>query len=150
MRRICVSEARRFLRNRDDAEEAVQEALVRAWRRRETCRAEAPLGWLLQITRNESLRVIQRKNRQNEQEFPSGREPEGSPDQELERALGAITLDQVIAPLPHDDRALMRLRYLHDLSQAELAQLFRMPEGTIKVRLYRSRLRVRRALERSL
>ena len=47
---------------RADAEEAVQEALVRAWLRRDACRSpEAPLPWLLEITRNEARRVLGRR-----------------------------------------------------------------------------------------
>src|SRR6266702_2576703 len=49
----CLREARRVLRDHHDAEEAVQEALVRAWRRRDSCQSrDEPLPWLLQITRN--------------------------------------------------------------------------------------------------
>jgi RNA polymerase sigma-70 factor (ECF subfamily) len=150
MRRICLAEAHRVLRDRDDAEEAVQEALVRAWHRSDTCRAvDAPLGWLLQITRNESLRVLERKKRRTERELPDSADTRGTLDHNLERALAAVALEQVIAPLAGGDRALMRLRYVHDFSQAELARALRTPEGTIKVRLFRNRARLRTVLERS-
>src|SRR5256885_7155960 len=63
-RQRCLREARRILRNRDDAEEAVQEAMARAWRGRAACRTPAaPLPWLLQITRNEAIRLAARRRR---------------------------------------------------------------------------------------
>src|SRR5436309_11951235 len=62
IRKRCAAEAFRILRRDHDADEAVQEALVRAWRGRASCRTpEAPLPWCLQITRNEALRLIGRR-----------------------------------------------------------------------------------------
>src|ERR1700733_2756784 len=62
IRERCSVEARRMLRQPQDAEEVVQEALARAWRSRRACRTpETPLPWCLQITRNEALRLMQRQ-----------------------------------------------------------------------------------------
>src|SRR5437868_6030023 len=70
-RQRCLREAWRILRNRDDAEEAVQEALARAWRKRAACRTPwAPLPWLLQITRNEAMRFAARRRRRELTEVP--------------------------------------------------------------------------------
>src|SRR5437868_3423639 len=72
----CLREARRVLRDPHDAEEAVQEALVRAWRRRESCQSrDEPLPWLLQITRNESLRLLARRIRDRERDLAELHEP---------------------------------------------------------------------------
>src|SRR5205085_7688387 len=79
-RQRCMREAWRILRNRDDAEEAVQEALARAWRKRAACRTPwAPLPWLLQITRNEAMRFAARRRRRELTEVQS---PNGSPEVE--------------------------------------------------------------------
>src|SRR5216117_2113559 len=54
----CLRLAQRLLRHPDDAEEAVQEAMIRAWRAREECRVPAArTAWLLQITRREAFRL---------------------------------------------------------------------------------------------
>src|SRR5256714_2456768 len=75
-RQRCLREARRILRNRDDAEEAVQEAMARAWRKRAACRTpSAPLPWLLQITRNEAMRLDVSRSRRHASEIPQA-EPE--------------------------------------------------------------------------
>src|SRR5437588_1822924 len=69
IRKRCADEALRILRRRQDAEEAVQEALARAWRSRASCRTpETPLPWCLQITRNEAFRAISRRRTQPDQE----------------------------------------------------------------------------------
>src|SRR2546430_15511368 len=82
-RERCLREARRILGNRDDAEEAVQEALIRAWRKRAACRTPAaPLPWLLQITRNEAMRLPARRSRRQASEIPEA-QPEAGPDAPL-------------------------------------------------------------------
>src|SRR4051794_7922263 len=57
--RLALREARAVLGQGPDAEDAAQEAAIRAWRRRATCR-EAPAGWIRAIARNEALRVAGR------------------------------------------------------------------------------------------
>lgn len=145
----CLSEARRLMRNPDDAEEAVQEALARAWRARASCATpEAPLPWLLQITRNEAFRLLDRRRRLEERETPAAAAAEpASEDSRLERAIAAMATEQALSDLRPDERALVRLRYVHDLSQPELARRLDLPEGTVKVRLHRIRGRLRTVFE---
>ena len=148
-RRHCLREARRVLRHPDDAEEAVQEALVRAWRRRSACRTpEAPLPWMLQITRNEAFRLRACRQRRQAREC-ADRDDEGPPteDRDLEEVIGAVATEQALSTLRADERALVRLRYVQDLSQPDMARLLDLPEGTVKVRLHRIRERLRNTLK---
>ena len=145
----CLREAWRILGNRDDAEEAVQEALVRAWRKREACRTPAtPLPWLLQITRNEAMRLAARRSRRQASEIPDA-EPEAAPDgaseTPLERTLTSVATEQALSSLGEDERRLLRLRYEDDLTQGQVAAALGVPEGTVKVRLHRVRARLRDA-----
>src|SRR5438045_3362945 len=102
IRKRCAAEAFRILRRPQDAEEAVQEALARAWRSRATCRTpDAPLPWCLQITRNEALRTISRSRTQPDQEpiddagLEDARAQEDAPQAltriDVNRALRALT-----------------------------------------------------------
>ena len=146
-RERCLREARRILGNRDDAEEAVQEALIRAWRKRAACRTPAaPLPWLLQITRNEAMRLAARRSRRQASEIPEA-EPEAVPDAALEtpldRALMSVATEQALSALGEDERRLLRLRYEEDLTQGQVAAALGVPEGTVKVRLHRVRARLR-------
>jgi RNA polymerase sigma-70 factor (ECF subfamily) len=147
-RQRCLREARRILRNRDDAEEAVQEAMARAWRKRAACRTpSAPLPWLLQITRNESMRLAARRRRRELAEVPQPERESGpwepAADGALEQTLTAVATEQALSTLDPDERRLIRLRYVHDLTQGQVAEAMGVPEGTVKVRLHRVRARLR-------
>ena len=144
-RRRCLREARRILRDREDAEEAVQEALIRAWRNKAKCRTPGtPLPWLVQITRNEAMRLAARRRRRQASEFPDER-PERTlaPDSELDRMIESVATEQALAILRPDERTLIRLRYEEDLTQGQVAARLGVPEGTVKVRLHRVRARLR-------
>ena len=144
-RQRCLREARRILRDREDAEEAVQEAFIRAWRNQDSCRTPStPLPWLIQITRNEALRLAARRQRRQASEVPE-EEPDRmiSSDNGLDRMLETVATEQVLNVLHPDERALIRLRYVEDLTQGQVAARLGVPEGTVKVRLHRARARLR-------
>jgi RNA polymerase sigma-70 factor (ECF subfamily) len=148
LRSRSLREAHRLLPGAD-AEEAVQEALIRAWTRRHACRSpEAPLPWILEITRNESRRLLARRARG--QRSPAGEsirlEPEVE-DEELTSATTRVSVEQALARLEDADRRVLRLRYRDDLTQADVARRLGVPEGTVKVRLHRARGRLRAILE---
>lgn len=148
-RQRCLREARRILGNRDDAEEAVQEAFVRAWRKRSACRTPAaPLPWLVQITRNEAMRLAARRSRRQASEVPEAEPdavPAASADMPLDQALTSVATEQALSALGEDERTLLRLRYEEDLTQGQMAAALGVPEGTVKVRLHRVRARLRGA-----
>jgi RNA polymerase sigma-70 factor, ECF subfamily len=146
LRARCLGEAARLL-PRAEAEEAVQEALVRAWRLSDGCKApETPLPWILKITRNEALRVIERRARLTDRELA---EPSAavSAAEDAEHTLTTrMTVQQALLDLEDADRRMLRLRYHDDLTHAEVARRLGMPEGTVKVRLHRARNRLRVSL----
>lgn len=139
----CQREARRLLRNADDAEDATQEALARAWRKRHTCRTPAtPVPWVLQITRNEAFRLMGR--RRDEPDVPAAGYPaESNGDCNTDDVAFRVDVRRAVSRLGPEDRVLLHLRYGEDLKQKGIADLLDTPEGTIKVRLYRARERLR-------
>ena len=145
----CLREARRLLRHREDAEDAVQEALARVWRRRDACRTpDAPLPWILQIARNEAFRLLAcRQRRQSHECCEPPAEGPPAEDPRLEEVFGTVAMAQSLAGLRPDERALLWLRYVEDLTQPEVAQVLDLPEGTVKVRLHRIRNRLRNTLK---
>lgn len=145
-RRRCLREARRILRDREDAEEAVQEALIRAWRSRDSCRGPgSSLPWLVQITRNEALRMAARRQRRRASEFPDDTPDTHAVDPAIDRAIDSLATEQALRVLQPEDRRLIHLRYVEDLTQGQVAARVGMPEGTVKVRLHRARARLRGA-----
>ena len=57
--------------------------------------------------------------------------------------LTVVATRQALRALRPDERNLIRLRYVEDLTHGELARRLGMPEGTVKVRLHRARNRLR-------
>lgn len=126
---------------RADAEEAVQEAFVRAWRGRHRCRSpEAPLPWLLEITRNEARRVARREALRLSLELSDSAPSE---DEELAGTAVRLTVEQALRRLADRDQRVLLMRYADDLTQGEVARRLGVPEGTVKVRLHRARRRLR-------
>lgn len=122
---------------------------MRAWVRRRACRTpEAPLPWLLEITRNEARRVVSRQARRRSLELvdPTALEPDVE-DDELVGATNRVTVAQALGRLGDADQRVLRLRYDEDLTQVEVARRLGVPEGTVKVRLHRARGRLRTLLE---
>jgi RNA polymerase sigma-70 factor (ECF subfamily) len=143
----CLREAQRVLRDPLAAEDAVQEAMMRAWRQRDSCqRPESPMAWMVQITRNEALRRLGRDRLQTDHEL-AGEEHAGE-HSPLETRLEVLDLRHALAVLTAEERALLTLRYGADLTQPDIARMLDLPEGTVKVRLFRARKRIRQAMER--
>jgi RNA polymerase sigma-70 factor (ECF subfamily) len=154
MRAAATREARRFLMATHDVDEVVQEAMVRAWRRRGSCRGADQMPWMRQIARNEALRLLDRSRRRSEHELLDDDTLLGgfSDDEAGEREdalLLRMQVKQLVGGLSVADRKLLALRYEHDLSQPEVARQLGIPEGTVKIRLHRLRGRLRKALDAS-
>jgi RNA polymerase sigma-70 factor, ECF subfamily len=149
LRTTCLRETRRVLASEHDAEDAAQEALLRAWRKRaDQTRRGAETPWVRQIARNEALRLVARRGRARDlytEEFDELLEcvPAG---QDVSLLAEIIDLREAIAELPPGDALLLRLRYEGDLTQPSLARLAGLPEGTVKIRLHRIRGRLRERL----
>jgi RNA polymerase sigma-70 factor (ECF subfamily) len=139
-----------LLRHQEDAEEAVQEAMIRAWRARDDQRVPAArTAWLLQITRREAFRIAERRSRVRDRERPDSQESEliSIRQCELDGVESRVSFDQALGLLQPHDRDLVRLRYAEDLTQEQVAARLDLPAGTVKVRLHRARERLRKALE---
>jgi RNA polymerase sigma-70 factor (ECF subfamily) len=147
LRECCFQEALRVLRHREDAEEAAQEALLRAWRHRGSRRSEAWLPWVRTIARNEALRVGERRRRFSAREVHAAEPPDVQAPLEVDGIVDALSLRSLLGPLRQDERELLRLRYEDDLTNPEIARRLGMPEGTVKVRLHRLRSRLRTEYE---
>lgn len=141
-----------LLRNRTDAEDAVQEAFLRAWR----FRAAVPSGdavqpWLYRVVVNACLSKLRRDGRYRAtvMALPDGRAPAGcsSPapatdagpeERVLEQADQDVVLD-ALADLPEHLRVVVVLRYYGSLSEKEIATVIHRRPGTVKSRLHEAR-----------
>lgn len=141
LRGLCVREARRILHRHEDAEDAAQEAMIRAWRNVGQCRGSTVVPWMVQISRNEAHRLAARRARFEPELSPTSTEP-WTEDPAMAQLPLIDSIRDAVRRLTPADQLLLRLRYEEDLTQVQLAALLEQPEGTIKVRLHRARRRV--------
>jgi len=145
----CLREARRLLGSEDDAEEAAKDAMLRAWLGRARQRqAGGEAWWVRQMSRNEALRQLARRERAKDlyTEAPDELVGDVPAGHDVSQLAEIIDLREAIAELAPRDALLLRLRYERDLTQPRLARLAGMPEGTVKIRLHRIRGRLRERL----
>jgi RNA polymerase sigma-70 factor (ECF subfamily) len=149
LRAASAREARRVARSADDADEITQEAIVRAWRRRDTCRApDNPVPWVVKITRMEAYRHLERgANRRRREGAELSEAQLAALPGDSDSLLMRLSVSEALAVLSTAERALITARYVDDLTQAAVADRLGMPEGTAKVRLHRIRRVLRAALE---
>jgi len=140
--------ARWLLRNEHDAEDVMQEAMVRAFRFFDGFSGNSPRSWLLTVVRNSAYTFLQ-QNRARElgTEFDedvhtepaaSGRAAE-SPEVLVLRSAQQRMLNQAVEALPVEFREAFVLREMEGLSYKEIAEMTRVPIGTVMSRLSRAR-----------
>ena len=142
VRAQCLREAEGVLGRSGTAEDAAQEAAVRAWRRRDSCLTpERPQPWVATIARNEALRIAARPRAD-----PLEQAADAAQDSHEDEVVDQTDIDRAIANLSGLDRQVIRGRYWDDLNYQQLGRLLRVPEGTARVRLHRALGRLRQAL----
>jgi RNA polymerase sigma-70 factor, ECF subfamily len=145
LRQLCLREAQGVLGAGAEAEDAAQEAAVRAWQKRHACAVpERPAPWVRTIAQREALRLAGRRR-----EAPLEHAVEtGTCDED--RRLVQRSVRAAVAELPPDERRLLLGSYWQDLSGAELSRVLGRAEATVRVQLHRSRARLRDVLDPSL
>jgi RNA polymerase sigma-70 factor, ECF subfamily len=149
-----------ILKQRTDAEEAVQAAYLSAFAKIGTFEGRSSLStWLTRIVINEALgrrRSEERRRRHLEQEgivvldayretFMRGSEAE-SPDAAIAREQIRKLLEQAVAELPDTFRTVFVLREVEGLGNEETAEVLGVPPATVKTRLFRARRRLQEML----
>ncbi len=144
-RRLCLRESTRVLGPGQAAEDAAQEAIVRAWRQRDQCRDPSKPGpWLRRIAFNEAMRQASRRPEASLDELTAVADRLACHDADVETAA---YVRQLLTGLPLLDRRLLFMQMWADIPIHEIAARLRMPEGTVKIRLHRARSRLRHLME---
>lgn len=143
--------AYRFCRERGRAEELAQEAFLRAYRSLKSWRRESIFStWLISVAMN--LYRSEYHKRPPEfvgfEDVPEPRDAHAE-DGGFQQRSEDKALHTAVLSLPKKYREAVVLFYLQDLSLTETAQVFHVPEGTLKTRLFRGRERLRRKLSHS-
>jgi RNA polymerase sigma-70 factor (ECF subfamily) len=154
----------RLVGSPSEAEDIAQEVFVTVFKSIDTYRGEAKLStWILRIAANHSKNRIKylSRRRTTGQELKDGTDAtemadEGkapvqahfeAPDVMLEAAETEQLLQEAIAKLDEEQRLLVVLRDVEELSYDEIAEITGLPEGTVKSRLHRARMALKDLLE---
>lgn len=135
--RVLFNVALRMVNDRDDAQDVVQSAFVKAFEKLHTYdRRRKLFSWIYRITVNECLDQLARRKRQGQMdEDEPGRGPDDAlEEREVETVIGAALLDLSI-----DYRGVIILRHFVHLSHREMSRVLEVPEKTVKSRLHTAR-----------
>jgi RNA polymerase sigma-70 factor, ECF subfamily len=156
--RSVYSMALSMLQNETDAEDAAQEAFLKAFRNLDKFRGEAKFStWLISITLNEARSRLRRKKTTKTEsldELNEGghvspallRDWREIPSEALERQEVRLLLQDAITDLPTISREVFVLRDMEDLSVNQSAEALGISVAAAKVRLHRARLMLQKRL----
>ena len=123
-----------------DREDAVQEAIKKAWLQRDKLRREDAIqSWAIRILMNECYALLRRKKREVPMEVLPEREAPADAD---------ISLHQMFFALEDALRLPAVLFYIEGYEVKDIARMMRLPSGTVKSRLHRARKKMKEAWDR--
>ncbi|WP_077619901.1 RNA polymerase sigma factor [Bacillus sinesaloumensis] len=129
--------AKTVLSNDEDCADAIQEAIIKAYQKIDTLREPGYFkSWLCRIVLNECYQLVrQKKNVINMEEWV---EPHIQ-----EKGYEEVEVEQMLSKLPEAQSQLLKLFHIEGITILELAQIYEVPENTIKTRLRRAREKMR-------
>ncbi len=150
----------RMLGNKHEAEDVAQEVFITVFKTISSFRGDSKLStWLYRIAVNHSknrIRYLARRHDRDREELDeTGNAASGSiggggpasPDRALEEQQLEAVVREAIHSLDDDHRVVVVLRDLEDLSIEEVCEITGLPDGTVKSRLHRARLVLRKKLQ---
>lgn len=152
--RACFMTALSVLKNEADAEETVQEAVLKGYKALTGFRRESKFStWLVQITLNEARMRLRRSRSESETSLEDlVDDADGDytpailtdwreiPSEALDRKELREVLQRAVNELPQKYREVLISRDVQEMNIAETAQLLGITEGMVKTRLFRARL----------
>ena len=144
--------ALRILRNKEAAEEVLQESYFKVWEKAGDFNPAlaSPLTWMAAIVRNRCIDEIRRKVPKavsDETALDNLASDDEHPVAGLERQEDVRRLLRCLDGLEPEKKQMVRLAYLDGMSREDLATKFGRPEGTIKTWLHRSLAQLKGCLE---
>jgi len=151
----------RMLGNREEAEDLAQEVFITIFKSIESFRGDSKFStWLYRVTANHCknrIKYLARRHDRDRAELSERVEAVSAaggslaaprvvvrPDVQVEGAEIEQVLQEAIAELDEEQRILVILRDVEDLSYEEICAITDLPEGTVKSRLHRARMALRK------
>ncbi|MEX0664475.1 MAG: sigma-70 family RNA polymerase sigma factor [Acidimicrobiia bacterium] len=150
---VLMRVATSIVRRPADAEDLVQDTLIRAYRAADRFDGAYPRAWLLTILRNAHLSSHRRRRPEllwnpeiDETEEPAEAGDRDNPETIYLNEQFDAEVTRAFAALPERARQIVELVDIDGLSCVEAAELLGIPEGTVMSRLHRARQRMRKRL----
>lgn len=156
----------RMLGDSAEAEDVAQEVFITVFKQIESFRGDSKFStWIYRIAANHCKNRIKylarRRDRQRGEYVDETSDGDGAaqhvaaapapaPDRQLAGAELERIVQQTIAALDEDQRLLVILRDIEDLSYGEIAEITGLAEGTVKSRLHRARMALRRKMQKHI
>ena len=156
---LIYSAAHRVLNSQPDAEDVAQDVMFMIWEKSPMFDASRgkPVTWALTMTRNKSidrLRSLQRRFRlQDEVEREAAREDfvnDRRPADEMEAVEKGQIVRSAVMKLSREQREVIEMAYFGGLTQQEIAVRLKEPLGTVKARIRRGMLRLKKMVGAAL
>ena len=143
----------RIVRERQLAEEVLQDSFVNIWRRSSdyAVAKSAPLTWMTAIVRNRSLDIVRRTREAPDVDGELAAnlvDESAAPAADAQARQEAHTIHQCLEELEPDQRQTIALAFFHGLTHSELASHLRKPLGTVKTHVRRGLAKLRDCLMR--
>lgn len=126
-----------IVENRADAEDAVQQGLLNAWRAREKAREGAERAWMMRIVINECYTILRKRRRCQPAELP----------EMICLPPDDNGLRDALQTLPENLRTPFLLKYMEGMKEAEVAAATGLPVTVVKSRLFRARRQLQKWLK---
>lgn len=144
-----------YLRAADAAEDAVQGALLKVWRRGGALDLDAPLPFLFRAVRNQCITELRRQRRWHDVELddvdtPFADETAFTPIAELEAADLSVAIEQAIGELPERCRLIFLMSREQELTYIEIARTLGISPKTVETQMGKALRRLRQRLARFL
>lgn len=149
---VLLRVAMSLTRNSADAEDLVQDTLLRAYGAVERFDGRYPRAWLLTIMRNAQVNRVRRRRPELLRDAEAGdrmlesQTPHDSAEQDALRDAFDAAVEEALDSLPDKFKRVVRLVDLDGLSYQEAADVLGVPIGTVMSRLHRARRRIKSRL----
>ena len=136
-----------LLKDGEEANDILQEAMIRLWtNRKKLAECEHPGAFAMRITKNLCLDRIRSKgylNRAGQSEMPDYENNEASPYRKMELMDSQQLMERLFSVLPEQQQIIIRLRDVEEMSFEEIEEVTGLTINTIRVNLSRARKTVR-------
>jgi len=148
---FAFSLAVRVLKNREEAEEATQEAFIKAFQHLKHYKKESKFSsWLYRIVYNESINQTRKRKKTESFEIHKFDVPVQRKSDNMEIKDRKKYIDLALNNLPEQDSAIISLFYLQEMNLAEISEIMSLSSNNVKIKLHRARKKMAGALHRIL